>query len=152
MVHLNNMKVILLQSVPKVGKKDEIVSVADGYFQNVLLPKKQAIIATDQAVAALKRSQQNKVAQKEVQHHLLDKMIELIQTKPFIYKAKKNEKGNLFSKVTEHDISNALKREYDIVLDPKLLAIEGVGIKQTGMYIVQVKDGEYIKTFTVTVE
>ena len=47
------MKVIFLQSVPRVGKKDEVKEVNDGYATNFLFPKKLAEPATAKAVASL---------------------------------------------------------------------------------------------------
>ena len=45
------MKIILLQDVPKVGKKWEVKNVADGFAQNALIPKKLAEVATPSALA-----------------------------------------------------------------------------------------------------
>jgi large subunit ribosomal protein L9 len=146
------MKVILLKSVPKVGKKDEVVTVPDGYAQNALLPKRLAIIATDHAIAKLQQTQQNKITEKKIQHDLLDKSIESLEAKTFVYKTKKNEKGSLFSKVTELDISKALFEQLRISIDPKLMTIKEGHIKQTGSYVIDVKDGEYKAEFTVSVE
>jgi large subunit ribosomal protein L9 len=152
------MKVILLKSVPKVGKKDDIVTVPDGYAQNALLPKKLAVIATDQAVAALQRTQQNKITEKKIQHELLDKSIASLEElssaagKTLVYKTKKNEKGVLFSKVTELDISKALMEQYRISIDPALMKIDSGHIKQLGMYTITVKDGEYKAQFNISVE
>ncbi len=145
------MKVILLKTVPKVGKKDDIVTVPDGYAHNALFPKKLAIQATDQAIAALQRTQQNKITEKNIQHELLDKAIESLEGKTLIYTAKKNDKGSLFSKITEQDISKALMSQHRIAIDAKLMTI-GVSIKQVGDYTVTVKDGEYTSSFVVSVQ
>ena len=40
------MKVVLLENIKKLGKKDEIVEVSDGYARNVLIAKNQALPAT----------------------------------------------------------------------------------------------------------
>lgn len=48
------MKVILLEDVKSVGKKDEIVEVNNGYARNVLFRKKQAVEATKAALNDLK--------------------------------------------------------------------------------------------------
>ena len=146
------MKVILLKTVPKVGKTSDIVEVSEGYARNALFAKKLAIPATPQAVAALARTQQNKIAEKKIQHELLDKSIESLEGKTLVYKTKKNEKGSLFSKVTELDISKALLDQHRISIDPKLMTLKDGHIKQTGSYVVQVKDGEYQSEFTVSVE
>jgi large subunit ribosomal protein L9 len=146
------MKVILLKSVPKLGKKDDIITVPDGYAQNALFPKKLAVVATDQAVAALKRTQDNSVTQKKIQHELLDKAIESLEGKTLVYATRKNEKGSLFSKVTELDISKALMDQHRISIDSKLMTLKDGHIKQTGSYTVDIKDGEYQSEFTVRVE
>ena len=44
------MKVVLLQDVKDIGKKDQVVNVSDGYARNFLLPKGLAIEATNQAM------------------------------------------------------------------------------------------------------
>jgi large subunit ribosomal protein L9 len=145
------MKVILLKSVPKVGKKDDIVTVADGYGQNVLLPKRLAIIATDQAIANLKRTQQNTITKKEIQHTLLDKAIDELVGKTLTYKVKTNEKGHLFSKIDEGDVSKALFDQHHIAIDAKLLTIDTGPIKETGSYTVTVREGNYKNSFTLEV-
>ena len=40
------MKVILLDNIKGVGKKDEIINASDGYARNYLFPKKLAVEAT----------------------------------------------------------------------------------------------------------
>ena len=52
------MEVILLQDVRKVGKKGQIVKVADGYGQNFLIKNQLAVLATAQGRAALKRDEE----------------------------------------------------------------------------------------------
>ena len=44
------MKVILLKDIPKIGKKNEIKEISDGYARNFLLAKKLAELATPQAI------------------------------------------------------------------------------------------------------
>ncbi len=41
------MEVILKEDVPKLGARGEVVSVAEGYGRNYLLPKKLAVRATE---------------------------------------------------------------------------------------------------------
>lgn len=146
------MKVILLKSVPKVGKTNDIVEVSEGYARNALFAKKLAVPATEQAVAALQRTQQNKITEKKIQHELLDKAIESLDNKTLVYHAKKNEKGSLFSKVTELDISKALIEQHRISIDPKLMTLKDGHIKHTGSFILEIKDGEYKSEFIVIVQ
>ena len=41
------MEVILREHVDNLGRRGEIVKVADGYARNFLLPRKLALLATD---------------------------------------------------------------------------------------------------------
>ena len=47
------MEIILIQDVERVGSKDDIVTVKDGYARNYLIPKKKAIAATPSAKKVL---------------------------------------------------------------------------------------------------
>ena len=57
------MEVILKQDVEKLGFKDEIVSVKNGFGRNYLIPKGLAILATTSSIKVLEeklRQQKNK--------------------------------------------------------------------------------------------
>ena len=58
------MKVILLQDVKSLGKKDQIVNVSDGYARNMLFPKKLGLEATPKNLndLKLKKAHEDKVA------------------------------------------------------------------------------------------
>ena len=60
------MEVILLQDVEKLGFKDEIVNVKNGYGRNFLIPTNQAVLATDSARKVLAENLRQR-AQKEGQ-------------------------------------------------------------------------------------
>ncbi|MCH7517091.1 MAG: 50S ribosomal protein L9, partial [Bacteroidetes bacterium] len=47
------MRVILLKDIPKIGHKNEVRNVADGYAQNFLVPKRLVTIATKSSEADL---------------------------------------------------------------------------------------------------
>ena len=48
------MKVVLLQDVKSIGKKDTVAEVSDGYARNFLFPRKLAVEATSQAMNVVK--------------------------------------------------------------------------------------------------
>ena len=58
------MKVILLDNIKGVGKKDEIINANDGYARNYLLPKKLAVEATNQNLSLLKGKQDSNAHKK----------------------------------------------------------------------------------------
>ena len=74
------MKVILLQDVKSLGKKDDIVDVSDGYARNFVLPKKVGIEATPKNLneLKLKKAHEDKVAAER----LADLQVVIIQKGP----------------------------------------------------------------------
>lgn len=145
------MKVILLKNVPKLGKKDDIIEVNQGYANNALFPKKLAIVATQAVIDALKVRNQQKVAEKEIQHNLLDRAIAELQNLKVQIAVPVNEKGNLFSKIDEKDISKIIQDEQGILMDAKYLKIKDGAIKSLGVYIIGVSDGDYSSEFELEI-
>ena len=72
------MKVIFLQDVPRVGRKYEVKNINDGYAMNFLLPRRLAVVATPNELAALEKRQKDIVLESEVQEDLLLKSLEEI--------------------------------------------------------------------------
>ena len=61
------MKVILLQDIKGVGKKDEVINASDGYARNFLLPKKMGIEANAENMSKLKAKQASNQYKKSVE-------------------------------------------------------------------------------------
>ncbi len=146
------MKVILLKSVPKLGKTDDIIEVPDGYAANALFPKRLAIPATPQAIDSRNRKLAGRVEQTKLQHELLDRAIAVLDGKALIYTTRANEQGSLFSKVTAEDITQALIDQYRISIDSKKVIIPDGGIKHIGPYTIGIVDGTYKATFQCIVQ
>lgn len=141
------MQVILLKSVPKVGKKNEIVDVADGYAQHALLPKKLAVPATAKAVATLQNQLAGAVLERQVRHRLLDTTIEQLNGMQLTMQVKANEQGNLFSKIHTSDVVKFLGTHHVSIDEAHLVIPE---IKKIGTYTIGVQDEGYQSRFTIT--
>ena len=61
------MKVILLDNIKGVGKKDEIINASDGYARNFLLPRKLAVEANAENMSKLKNKQDSAQHKKDVE-------------------------------------------------------------------------------------
>ena len=132
------MKVLLNQTVAKLGKAGEIVNVADGYAKNYLIPKKLAVAATKQVLSQWedqKKSQEIRQAKAEVEAQALAKEL---SKKTFTLTEKVGENGKLFGAVTTADVAEALKAQFDLDVDKKKIVIPDE-IKTVGEYTVQVK-------------
>ena len=119
------MKLILLEDVKKVGRKGEIVEVADGYGRNFLLPRKLAAEATTANLNTAKTNAENKArqAQREADEaKLLGSQLEKVSVK---IPVKLGKDGKLFGSVGGSDVAKALKRENNLNVDKRKISVQG---------------------------
>jgi large subunit ribosomal protein L9 len=113
------MKVILLADVKSVGKKGEVVTVADGYGQNFLIPRKLASPATDGAVKKRKKELADQSSKKQREMEAAQALAEKFGSKALVIKVKVGDGGKLFGSVTSADIAKAVKAEFGQSVDKK---------------------------------
>jgi large subunit ribosomal protein L9 len=104
------MKVILLQDIPKVGKKYEVKNVKDGFARNFLFPRNLAEVATPRAVKEIEIRQKQAAQKRELEENLLIQTITGLENKTISYKTKAGKIGQLFDKIDVKDIQEALKK------------------------------------------
>lgn len=131
------MKVILLQDVKKLGKKGDVVSTSDGYARNFLFPRKLAIEANDSNMHILNNKKEAERRQKTAEIEEAQKLAKEIQGKEIVIKVKTGEQGRLFGSITGKDISEELKKKFNIDIDKKKIVVDA--IRQLGTYEVEVK-------------
>lgn len=134
------MRVILLIDVPKIGKKDDVLDLKDGFAHNVLISKGKAILATSQALSQLEAKKAKRQREKEEENKIFASLVKEINNKKIKIKAKANEKGVLFKSVTEKDVSQAIKDLIGESIDEKYIITEH--IKSLGKHSVIIKKGE----------
>lgn len=101
------MKVILLSDIHGVGKRDEIVNVADGYAANFLFPKKLAVQATPSEIA--KHAARAKAIAVEMED--LKTLASKLSAEPLAMRLKTGKDGGVFGSITKNDIALALKEK-----------------------------------------
>lgn len=143
------MKVILLQQVPKVGKKGEVVEVSDGFAANALFPTKKAIPATTKNLEALNRKNASLEDMRALEHGLLEAAIKSLPNMTLTIPMKANEKGHLFSKVDTGAIVDALAMHRISISAKNVILTEP--IKLLGTYDVTIAEGSYKGTISVLV-
>ena len=131
------MKVILLQDVKNVGKKDDIVEVNDGYARNVLLRKGLGVEASKKVVndLKLKKANEDRVAKEKLLE--AKKFAEELREKEVILKMKVGEGGRTFGAVSTKEIAEAAKKQLGYDLDKKKMHTEP--IKTLGVHNIEVK-------------
>ena len=70
------MKVILLDNIKGVGKKDEVINASDGYARNFLFPKKLAVEANAENMSKLKNKQNSVQHKKDVEKEKAEEIAE----------------------------------------------------------------------------
>jgi large subunit ribosomal protein L9 len=103
------MEVILKEDVAKLGARGEVVSVAEGYGRNYLLPKKLAVKATKAnkaVIEQMKASAVRKLAKDKGDAELLAKQFEGVS---LLFSRKAGEHDTLFGSVTSADIAHELE-------------------------------------------
>lgn len=131
------MKVILLQNIPALGKRNDVKDVSDGYARNFLFPRNLAKFVTEPAlkVLAIQKTKEEKEKSEEYQKYkvIAEKLKEIILT----FKVKIGEKGRAFGSVTPLKIKEALKKQGVEVEKDWILLEES--IKTTGESMVKIK-------------
>ncbi|HET9095074.1 MAG TPA: 50S ribosomal protein L9 [Candidatus Baltobacteraceae bacterium] len=137
------MKLILLGDVKALGKKGDLVDVAEGYARNFLLPRKLAIEANKGALTML--TEQKKATQKREAQMLAEtqEMAKLLESKPVAVRAKAGGNGRLFGTVTNADIAEAITQTFSVSVDKHKIEVKNA-IKALGSYPVEIRLGKNI--------
>ncbi|MCL2575221.1 MAG: 50S ribosomal protein L9 [Defluviitaleaceae bacterium] len=102
------MKVILLQDVKNVGKKNQVLEAADGYVRNFLLPKKLAVVADKANLAALERKLAGEAAGRAKDLEDAKALKTVLEGKTIELALKTGGGEKLFGSVTNKEIAEAL--------------------------------------------
>ena len=132
------MKVILLEDVKKLGKKGDLVDVSDGYARNFLFPRNLAKEATEGSLKQLKQEKDALAKKKQKELEQAKELAKVLSNTTVTLKVKAGEQGKLFGSVTSKDISEALKKQYNIEVDRRKIELQEP-IKSLGSYKVDVK-------------
>ncbi|MDI3533940.1 MAG: large subunit ribosomal protein [Thermosediminibacterales bacterium] len=132
------MKVILNEDVKKLGKKGDVVEVAEGYGRNYLIPRGLAVQATESNIAILKDRKKALKNKYEAELREAKAKADKINGKKVIMKAKAGDKDRLFGSVTSKDIAEAIKKQYKLNIDKRKIELDKP-IRDLGSYKVGVK-------------
>ena len=131
------MKIILKKDVEKLGFKNEIVSVKDGYARNFLIPKGLAILATESAKKILAENLRQQTKKEDAEVEAANKLAEEIKNSKVTIKVKVAEdKVKLFGSVKVSQLVNALSSlGHDV--DSKFIKL--TSIKEVGDYTADIR-------------
>jgi len=145
------MKVILLQDVAKVGRKNEVKEVSDGFARNNLFPQKRAMPATNENLAKVKSLQKGKVEAGQKRKESFSVLSEKLSGKKIICFRLSGPGGHLFSGLHGKDLVEILTKEVGQKIDVSWIDLPKP-IKILGEYKITLRDGESNFDFILSVE
>ena len=131
------MKVVLKQDIDKLGNIGDVVSVADGYGRNYLIPHGLALKATPGAEKVAEQIKKSKARKIDEEKAGFEETAKKLSSLSLTIPVQVGEDEKMFGSVTSIDIANMLKQE-GIEIDRKNIALKEP-IKKLGIFNIQVK-------------
>ena len=144
------MQVILLKDVPKIGRKNDIKNVSDGYAMNFLFKNKLAEPATSKKIKNLERTKHNQETEEKIHKDLLVKNMRSLSGAEVHMSGKASEKGHLFKGIHVEEIVAELKKQDHIDLKSEHIQLEHP-VKEIGEFDITAKVGDIKAVFKLIV-
>jgi len=132
------MQVILKQDVDGLGQRGDIVTVANGYYRNFILPKNLGYKATAGAEAEAQAMRKASAAKNAESRADADQVASMLVPQVIQISAKVHDEGQLFGSVSAADIVVAVEEQTGAVIDRKALRLEN-SLKETGTHMVMTR-------------
>ena len=132
------MKIVLLEDVKSLGKKGDIVEVAEGYARNFIIPKKKGVEANSNNLNTLKLQKANteKIAKEQLE--AAKALAKKLEESSVTLSIKGGEGGRTYGSVTSKEIGAAIQSQLGLEVDKKKLVLQEP-IKTFGTHEVSVK-------------
>ena len=137
------MKVIFSVDVKGQGKKGEMKEVSEGYGRNYLLPRKLAVEVTADNLNTMRMKEKAKAAAIAAEKAKATENAKALESLIVKIPAKAGSNGRLFGSITTKEISDNLKKQFNIDIDSKKIVLSDP-IKSFGSFDVKCKFGHEI--------
>ncbi len=117
------MRVVLREDVEKLGRKGDLLEVADGYARNFLVPRGLAIVATKGVVDQASAMRRNRQIRDDRDKEAAQELATRLTTSPIQVTARAGEGGKLFGSVTAADIVVAVKEQTRVEIDRRKITL-----------------------------
>ncbi len=139
------MKALLLQNIKGLGMKGEVKDVSEGYFRNMLAPRKLAVQATSSAMKTKKEHEMKRVEKLEKLKESALYIKNQIEGKQVDLKEKTHDGGKLYAAVNAPEIQVALKNQLKVDIPSKSIQLKET-IKECGDYKVAISLHKEVST------
>jgi large subunit ribosomal protein L9 len=144
------VKVILANDVEKLGHKGDIVTVADGYARNYLVPKGLAMLASKGALKQAEDMQRSRAERVRKEKEAAASRVASLGASPVYISARAGEGGRLFGSVTKSDVARAIEEQLNEQIDRHLIRLDDP-IRRLGRHEIEVHLHDEVNAL-VTVE
>ena len=131
------MRVILKQTVPKVGKEGQVVRVKNGFARNFLFPRGMAVVADKAQLRVLEARNKRLESQLADTKSAADESASKLDGKSVRIEVKSGTGQRLFGAVTAQDIADVIKDQLGVEIDRKIVGILQP-IKQLGHFNIEI--------------
>lgn len=118
------MKVVLRADVEHLGRKGDLLDVADGYARNYLVPRGLAMKATRGVVAQAESMRRSRAARDARDRDAAEELASRLQATPIRVTARAGEGGKLFGSVTSADLVDAVRGQAGVDLDRRAVELD----------------------------
>lgn len=120
------MKVILLQDVKGVGKKDTIVNAADGYARNFLFPQKLAVEATPGAMKGIEKMRKAEADREAERRAQATETAGKLRGQKVNMQVKCGSQGRLYGSITSAEVAAELEKQHGVKIDKRDIKCENI--------------------------
>lgn len=145
------MEIILLQDVPGVGKKNDLLLVGEGYALNFLLPHQKALVATPVVRRRYAEAIRKRAEERELEKKLKAGAAASLAGKEIVFERKVTKTGKLYAGITAKHIAEALKDQHSLDITPESVELSEA-IKTLGSTEVTIRANDASFTLKVTVK
>ena len=145
-IRVDNMQVILLESLNKLGKAGEVVAVKDGYAKNYLIPQNKAIVANKTNLADLKNRISKINSDNDIRIAEAKSIKENLDGKTYEVQIEANDEGVLYGSINQQQIIQLISNETNSINADSIVVPQ---IKNIGEYSVTIRLYEEISAIII---
>lgn len=145
------MEVLLLQDIPGVGKKSDLIVVGDGFALNFLLPRRAALVATPLVRKRYADLIRRRAEEREAEKSAKSSAAEALSGKTVTISKKATKTGKLYAGITEEHLVQEVRKQLGVQVKEDDIDLPE-HIKAVGSHQISVTMGDQTVQVTVKVE
>ncbi|MDW8121111.1 MAG: 50S ribosomal protein L9 [Armatimonadota bacterium] len=139
------MKVLLKKDVPNLGRRFQVIEVADGYARNYLIPKGLAEVATPATIKVAETHLRRQLEKDARQEQEAQRLAERLKEAVVEIKVPAGETGRLYHSISAQEIARTISQSLKITLERDHILLEEP-IRTLGIHTVPVRLHRNVRT------